>query len=107
MYGWDVEVRGSTTRYHKNLYDAYGNHVGSISISRPTKQTGKKKKAALYSFKQVSSQVLAAKTSGKAAQVSTSIRMKIGLLRKQLKKPHLLEDMTAEFRCHLEEWICQ
>ena len=102
MYGWDVEVRGSTTRYHKNLYDAYGNHVGSISISRPTKQTGKKKKAALYSFKQVSSQVLAAKTSGKAAQVSTSIRMKIGLLRKQLKNGDYDEEEILRAILHAE-----
>ncbi len=85
MYGWEVSVNGSTTKYTKKLYDVYGNHVGTIGISRPTKQTGKKKKSALYSFKQVSSQVLNAKTSNKAAQVSRGIRSKIGLLQKQLK----------------------
>ena len=83
--GWDITVSGNTTHYRKKLYDAYGNHVGTIGICRPTKQTGKKKKPALYSFRQVSSQVLQAKTSTKAMQVSNSIRAKIGLLKKQLK----------------------
>ena len=100
--GWEVNVSGNTTHYRKKLYDAYGNHVGTIGICKPTKQTGKKKKAALYSFKQVSSQVLAAKTSGKAAQVSTSIRMKIGLLRKQLKNGDYDEEEILRAILHAE-----
>ena len=102
MYGWDVKVSGNTAHYRKELYDAYGNHVGTIGICKPTKQTGKKKKAALYSFKQVSSQVLAAKTSGKASQVSTSIRMKIGLLRKQLKNGDYDEEEILRAILHAE-----
>ena len=100
--GWEINVSGNTTHYRKRLYDAYGNHVGTIGICKPTKQTGKKKKAALYSFKQVSSQVLAAKTSGKAAQVSTSIRMKIGLLRKQLKNGDYDEEEILRAILHAE-----
>ncbi|WP_034443417.1 hypothetical protein [Butyrivibrio sp. AE2032] len=100
--GWEVNVSGNTTHYRKKLYDVYGNHVGTIGICKPTKQTGKKKKAALYSFKQVSSQVLAAKTSGKAAQVSTSIRMKIGLLRKQLKNGDYDEEEILRAILHAE-----
>ena len=83
--GWEVKVSGNTTHYRKKLYDAYGNHVGTIGICKPAKQTEKKKKPVLYSFKQVSSQVLQAKTSTKAMQVSNGIRAKIGLLKKQLK----------------------
>ena len=100
--GWEVKVSGNTTHYRKKLYDAYGNHVGTIGICKPTKQTGKKKKSALYSFKQVSSQVLSAKTSGKAAQVSTSIRMKIGLLRKQLKNGDYDEEEILRALLHAE-----
>ncbi len=100
--GWEVKVSGNTTHYRKKLYDTYGNHVGTIGICKPTKQTGKKKKSALYSFKQVSSQVLSAKTSGKAAQVSTSIRMKIGLLRKQLKNGDYDEEEILRALLHAE-----
>ena len=100
--GWEVKVSGNTTHYRKKLYDAYGNHVGTIGICKPTKQTGKKKKSALYSFKQVSSQVLSAKTSGKAAQVSTSIRMKIGLLSKQLKNGDYDEEEILRALLHAE-----
>jgi len=42
--GWEVKVSGNTTHYRKKLYDANGNHVGTIGICKPTKQTGKKKK---------------------------------------------------------------
>ena len=100
--GWEVNVRGNTTHYRKKLYDAYGNHVGTIGICKPTKQTGKKKKAALYSFKQVSSQVLAAKTSGKAAQVSINIRMKIALLQNQLKNGDYDEEEILRAILHAE-----
>lgn len=93
MNGWEVSVSGNTTHYRKKLYDAYGNHVGTIGICKPAKQTGKKKKPALYSFKQVSSQVLQAKTSTKAMQVSNSIRAKIGLLKKQLKNGDVDEEI--------------
>ena len=40
---WEVKVSGNTTHYRKKLYDAYGNHVGTIGICKPAKQTGKKK----------------------------------------------------------------
>ena len=102
MNGWEVTVNGNTTHYRKRLYDAYGNHVGTIGICRPTKQTGKKKKPALYSFKQVSSQVLQAKTSTKAMQVSNSIRAKIGLLKKQLKNGDVDEEEVLRAILHAE-----
>ncbi|MCR4891257.1 MAG: hypothetical protein K5989_03615 [Lachnospiraceae bacterium] len=102
MYGYDVEVRGNTTRYSKKLYDLNGNHVGTISISKPTKKTKKKKKTALYNFKQISSQVLNAKTSSKASQVSKSIRIKIGLLKKQLKNSDYDEEELLRAILHAE-----
>ncbi len=102
MNGWEVTVSGNTTHYRKRLYDAYGNHVGTIGICRPTKQTGKKKKPAMYSFKQVSSQVLQAKTSTKAMQVSNSIRAKIGLLKKQLKNGDVDEEEVLRAILHAE-----
>ncbi len=100
--GWEVKVSGNTTHYRKKLYGAYGNHVGTIGICKPTKQTGKKKKPVLYSFKQVSSQVLQAKTSTKAMQVSNGIRAKIGLLKKQLKNGDVDEEEILRAILHAE-----
>ncbi len=102
MNGWEISVSGNTTHYRKKLYDAYGNHVGTIGICKPTKQTGKKKKPILYSFKQVSSQVLQAKTSTKAMQVSNGIRAKIGLLKKQLKNGDVDEEEILRAILHAE-----
>ena len=104
MYGYELEIRGNTERYIKKLYDASGNHVGTISMSRPRKTSSgsKKKKPACYSFKQVSSQVLSAKTSSKAAQVSMSIRMKIGMLKKQLKNGDVDEEEIARAILHAQ-----
>ncbi len=102
MNGWEVSVSGNTTHYRKKLYDAYGNHVGTIGICKPAKQTGKKKKPVLYSFKQVSSQVLQAKTSTKAMQVSNGIRAKIGLLKKQLKNGEADEEEILRAILHAE-----
>jgi anti-sigma28 factor (negative regulator of flagellin synthesis) len=104
MIGWETEIRGNTERNVKRLYDMNGNHVGTISISRPrkTSSSGKKKKSALYSFKQVSSQVLQAKTSTKAMQVSNSIRAKIGLLKKQLKNGDVDEEELLRAILHAE-----
>ena len=33
MYGYELEIRGNMERYIKKLYDASGNHVGTISMS--------------------------------------------------------------------------
>ena len=84
--GWEVKVSGNTTHYRKKLYDANGNHVGTIGICKPTKQTGKKKKPVLYSFK----------------QVSNGIRAKIGLLKKQLKNGDVDEEEILRAILHAE-----
>ena len=102
MNGWETEIRGNTQRNYKKLYDVYGNHVGTISITKSRKASGKKKKSALYSFKQISSQVLQAKTSTKAMEVSNSIRAKIGLLRKQLKNGDYDEEEILRAILHAE-----
>ena len=102
MNGWETEIRGNTQRNYKKLYDVYGNHVGTISITKSRKTSGKKKKSALYSFKQISSQVLQAKTSTKAMEVSNSIRAKIGLLRKQLKNGDYDEEEILRAILHAE-----
>ena len=104
MNGWETEIRGNTQRNYKKLYDVYGNHVGTISITKPRKasSSGKKKKSALYSFKQISSQVLQAKTSTKAMEVSNSIRAKIGILRKQLKNGDYDEEEILRAILHAE-----
>ena len=104
MIGWETEIRGNIERKVKRLYDLNGNHVGTISVSRPrkTSASGKKKKPALYSFKQVSSQVLQAKTSAKAMQVSNSIRAKIGFLKKQLKNGDADEEELLRAILHAE-----
>ncbi|MCR5775177.1 MAG: DUF4175 domain-containing protein [Lachnospiraceae bacterium] len=102
MNGWEVTVSGNTTHYRKRLYDVYGNHVGTIGICRPTKKTGKKKKPVLYSFKQISAEVLQAKSSTKAMQVSNGIRAKIGMLKKQLKSGDVDEEEVLRAILHAE-----
>ncbi|MCR5033647.1 MAG: hypothetical protein K6A92_12405 [Lachnospiraceae bacterium] len=103
MFGWQTEVRGNTQRIYQKLYDVYGNHVGTISISKTKKAIGLgKKKKAYYNFKQVSAQVLQAKTSTKAHQVSNNIRTKIGLLKKQLKNGDADEEEILRALLHAE-----
>ena len=76
---------GNTERRVTKLYNIDGSYAGSISVSRPVSKNNKMKRRSDYSFKQISAQVLSAKTSDKASQVRTSIGMKLNLLYKRRK----------------------
>lgn len=59
-----------------------GSVAGTITI---TKSSSKKKKKFSYSFKQISAQIMRAKTSSNARQVMAKAKSKTALLRRQLK----------------------
>lgn len=65
------------------LKDWKGNVAGTISYTKKT--TAKKRKRVQYNFKEISTQLMRAKTSGNASQVATKARGKIALLRQKLR----------------------
>ena len=69
-----------------------------LSLSKNTK-----KRRSDYSFKQISAQVLNAKTSGKAQQVRTSIGMKLNLLYKRRKSGEYDEEEITRAILHAEQ----
>lgn len=73
---------GNSGRQVITFKNADGAITGSLSISRQGK---KKKKSPQYSFMQVSSQILMAKTSGCARQVVVSVQGKVAMLKKKWK----------------------
>lgn len=74
-------VRNSNKRVIQ-LKDINGTVVGTMSVS--TKSSAKTAKRLLYNFKQISSQIMMAKTSNGASRVATKARGKVAeLLRKQ------------------------
>ena len=64
------------------LKNADGSVAGTVSISAPEK---KKKKRLQYNFKEISSQILRAKTCGSAKQIAVRARVKAATLRMQRK----------------------
>ena len=64
------------------LKNADGSVAGTVSISAPEK---KKKKRLQYNFKEISSQILWAKTCGSAKQIAVRARVKAATLRMQRK----------------------
>lgn len=64
------------------IKNADGTTAGSITVSKPQK---KKQKRLQYNFKQISSQIMKAKTSGNARQAVSSARQKAAFLRRQAK----------------------
>lgn len=59
-----------------------GNAVGTISMTNAAKKKLKKLK---YNFKEISTQILSAKTSGNARKVAGKARNKVALLRQRIK----------------------
>ncbi len=69
------------------LKNWYGSISGTMSYTKKSsgKTSPKKLKKLQYNFKEISSQLLRAKTSGNAKQVAAKARRKIGLLRQKLR----------------------
>ena len=64
----------------------FKNADGSVSATMSiTKPSVKKKKALRYNFKEISTQIMMAKTSGNARSVAAKARRKTGLLQRKLK----------------------
>ena len=96
---------GNTERRITKLYNINGSYAGTISVTRPSSTNGKKKRRSDYSFKQVSAQVLSAKTSDKASQVRTSIGMKLNLLYKRRKGGEYDEEEITRAILHAEQLL--
>lgn len=94
---------GTTERRVTRLTGIDGTYVGTISVTRPVSKKGIKKRRSDYSFKQISAQVLNAKTSGKASQVRTSIGMKLNLLYKRRKSGEYDEEEITRAILHAEQ----
>ena len=96
---------GNTERRVTKLYNIDGSYAGTISVTRPSSTNGKKRRRSDYSFKQVSAQVLSAKTSDKASQVRTSIGMKLNLLYKRRKGGEYDEEEITRAILHAEQLL--
>ena len=93
---------GNTERRVTRLTGIDGSYIGTISVTRPVSNSAKKKRRSDYSFKQISAQVLNAKTSDKAMQVRTSIGMKLNLLYKRRKSGEYDEEEITRAILHAE-----
>lgn len=63
--------------------NADGTTVGTLSVSKPSKN--KKKKQLQYNFKEISSQIMMSKTSGIARQVMIRAQGKVAMLQRKVK----------------------
>lgn len=77
-----VERRGNKVRTRIDMRNADGTSAGSISI---TKSDKKKTKRLQYNFKEISTRIMQAKTSGNASRVLTSARSKVAMLKRKLQ----------------------
>ena len=91
--GWNsggsaVKTYQSGNREVKRItcYDKDGNVTGTMSISSTKKQDKAKTKKLNYNFKEVSSFLMKAKTSGSARRAVAMAQRKVIMLRKKLKK---------------------
>ncbi len=100
----DVSIirTGNTERRVTKLHHIDGSYAGTISVTRPVSKNNKKRRSD-YSFKQISAQVLNAKTSDKASQVRTSIGMKLNLLYKRRKSDEYDEEEIIRAILHAEQ----
>lgn len=77
-----VERRGNKIRTRIEMRHADGTSAGSISITRTAK---KKTKKLQYNFKEISTRIMQARTSGNASRVLTSARSKVATLKRKLQ----------------------
>ena len=77
-----VERKGNKIKTRIELRNADGTSAGSISI---TKSAPKKLKKLHYNFKDISTRIMQAKTSGSASRVLTSARARVAMLKGKLQ----------------------
>lgn len=75
-----VERRGNRIRTRIEMRHADGTSAGSISITRSVKKKAKKLQ---YNFKEISTQIMQAKTSGNAGRVLISAQAKVAMLKRK------------------------
>ncbi|MCM1217848.1 MAG: hypothetical protein NC331_16350 [Lachnospiraceae bacterium] len=75
-----VERRGNKIRTRIEMRHADGTSAGSISITKTAK---KKTKKLQYNFKEISTRIMQAKTSGSASRVLTSAQSKVAMLKRK------------------------
>ncbi len=75
-----VEKQGNRKRTRIELRYADGTLAGAISVTEPIK---KKAKRLQYNFKEVSTRIMQAKTSGSASRALTSARSKVAMLKRK------------------------
>ena len=75
-----VEKRGNRIRTRIEMRNADGTSAGSFSITKPVP---KKTKRLQYNFKEISTRIMQAKTSGNASRVLTSARSKVAMLKRK------------------------
>lgn len=80
--------------------NADGTVAGSLSITKPSK---KKSKRLQYNFKEISAQIMRAKTPGSARQVMSRARSKTALLRRKLKSGDFDEKDIKSAILHAEQ----
>ncbi|MBR1478441.1 MAG: hypothetical protein IJ608_10835 [Lachnospiraceae bacterium] len=85
------------------LKDAAGNVVGSISYSK--KKGAPKKRKLNYNFKQLSSMIMSAKTSGNAGKTVTKIRQKLAELYMKRKNSELDSAELESAIAHAESML--
>ena len=90
--------RSNTTRI--KLTDGKGNHVGTISVTKPST---KKKKRIQYNFREISNQILQTKTSGTAGRVLVSARAKVAMLQRMVRNPDYDEKELEQALIHAKK----
>ena len=98
-----VEKRGNTTRTVIKLRDHEGNDRGTISCTQRVSAGGMKKKRLQYNFKEISAQIMRAKTAGAASQVVSRARRRIGQLLRQKKNSEFDEAEIEAALLHAEQ----
>ncbi len=85
-----------------SIKDTDGKVTGTISITKPTK---KKQRKVQYNFKELSGQLMRAKTMGNTSQVAAKARGKIAQLRKNLRSGEYDDKKIENAINHAEKMI--
>ncbi len=91
---------GSSNTTRIKLTDGKGNHVGTISVTKPST---KKKKRLQYNFREISNRILQTKTSGTAGRVLVSARSKVAMLARMLRNPDYDEKELEQALIHAKK----
>lgn len=91
---------GSSHTTKIKLMDGKGNHVGTISVTKPST---KKKKRLQYNFREISNQILQTKTSGTAGRVLVSARAKVAMLQRMVRNPDYDEKELEQALIHAKK----